>query len=230
MVNSGLPPVLPPEVRALAQRLGAAGRPSPARVTLTQAGTMRDGPTDRFAPFSARQGIDLQRPAFTWRARTGPLGCVAVTDALQDGEAWLEVRFLGLLRIAGLRGGEEAARGEMMRYLAELAWAPDAILSNPFLSWRVLDERTLRVAAGQGAARAEVELGLDEEGRIASARADDRPRHEGGRFVPRPWRGRFHDHRRHEGRWLPFAGEVGWQVEGRWFTVWQGRIERWAIA
>lgn len=223
-------PILPPEVRALALRLGAVRDPAPARVTLAQAGRMRDGPTDRFAPFSARQGIDLRQPAFTWRARTGPLGCVSVTDALQDGEARLEVRFLGLLRLAGLRGGEEAAKGELMRYLAELAWAPDAILSNPSLSWRVLDERTLRVAAGHGAARAEVELGLDGEGRIASARADDRPRHEGGRFVPRPWRGRFHDHRRHEGRWLPFAGEVGWQVDGRWFTVWQGRIERWAVA
>ena len=224
------PSVLPPEVRALALRLGATGSPSLACVTLTQSGTMREGPADRFTRFSAKQRINLHWPDFVWRARTGPLGCVSVTDEMRDGEACLEVRLLGLLRIASLRGGEDAAKGEAMRYLAELAWAPDAILLNPALSWQVLDDRRLRLAAGSGAARAEVELGLDREGRIASVEASDRPRREGERFVARPWRGQFGDYRRHEGRWLPFAGEVGWQLEGRWFTVWRGSIGSWSVA
>jgi len=228
--GSKLPSTLPPEVRALALRLGATGSPSLACVTLSQSGTMREGPADRFARFSAKQRIDLRRPNFAWRARTGPLGCISVTDAMRDGEARLEVRLLGLLRIAALRGGEEAAKGEVMRYLAELAWAPDAILLNPALSWQVVDDRRLRLAAGSGAARAEVELGLDGEGRIASVEAADRPRREGDCFVARPWRGRFMDYRRHEGRWLPFAGEVGWQLEGRWFTAWRGSIGSWSVA
>jgi len=226
----GRPPGLPAEVRALALRLGATGDPALSGVTLTQSGTMRDGPADRFRRFSAVQRIELHRPDFSWRARAGPFGCISVVDAMRGGEARLEVRLLGLLRIAGLRGGEAPAKGEVMRYLAELAWAPDAILLNPALSWQVVDGRTLRVAAGHGAARGEVELGLDEEGRIASVLAADRPRREGDGFVGRPWRGRFRGYRRHEGRWLPFRGEVGWQLEGGWFTAWRGAIGDWSIA
>ena len=223
-------PSLPSEVLALAKRLGAMGDPALSRVTLAQSGSMRDGPTDHFMRFSARQVIGLRQPEFSWRARTGPLGCISVLDAMQNGEARLEVRLLDLLRLAKVRSGDEAAKGEAMRYLAELAWAPDAILLNPSLSWHVVGERTLRVGAGTGAARGEVELGLDPEGRIASVMAPDRPRREGKGFVGRPWHGRFSDYRRHAGRWLPFAGEVGWQLDGHWFTAWKGTIEEWAVA
>jgi hypothetical protein len=180
--------------------------------------------------FRASQTINLRRPEFVWRASTGPFGCVSVTDALRDGEAELEVRAFGLLRIASVAGGAAAAKGEVMRYLAELAWAPDAILCNPWLAWTVLDGRTLRVSAGQDQARGEVELRLDESGRIADILAEHRPRKEGSTFVERPWRGRFFDYREHHGRWLPFAGEVGWVLEGQAFTAWRGTLLNWTIA
>ncbi|MFC7737184.1 hypothetical protein ACFQX4_15315 [Roseomonas sp. GCM10028921] len=64
----------PDEVRALAARLGATGDPSLLAVTLTQAGTLREGPEDRERCFSATQRIELRRPGFEWRARLGPLG------------------------------------------------------------------------------------------------------------------------------------------------------------
>jgi hypothetical protein len=102
-----------------------------------------------------------------------------------------------------------------MRYLAELAWAPDAILGNPLLAWTVVGERMLRVSAGHGQARGEVELQIDESGRIAGVLAKARPRKEAPGFVERPWRGRFFDYRQRQGRWLPFAGEVGWSSKGR---------------
>jgi len=117
-----------------------------------------------------------------------------------------------------------------MRYLAELAWAPDAILANPALVWTVIDGRTLRVSAGRDDARGEVELRLDENGRIASISAKDRPRKEGAGFVERPWAGRFCDYRRHLGRWLPFAGEVGWVLDGQAVVAWRGTIQSWTIA
>jgi hypothetical protein len=117
--------------------------------------------------FNAVQTIELRRPEFVWRASAGPFGCVSVIDALRNGEADLEVQVFRLLRIASVKGGTVAAKGEIMRYLAELPWAPDAILLNPMLAWTVVDGRTFRVSAGQGQARGEVELQLDESGRIA---------------------------------------------------------------
>lgn len=221
---------LPPEVRNLAAQLGATGSSSQSSVTLTQRGTMRDRPASREMWFRAAQTINLLRSEFEWRASTGPLGCIAVRDAMKGGEAELEVRAFGLLRIARVRGRAAAAKGEVMRYLAELAWAPDAILCNPTLAWTVVDERTLRVGAGHGPARGEIELELGESGRIAHVRAGDRPRWEGADFVERAWRGRFTDYREHRGRWLPFAAEMGWVLDGQTSVVWRGALLSWAIA
>jgi hypothetical protein len=216
---------LPGEVRDLAARLGAA---CGSLVTLRQRGTMRDSPEGRERRFRAVQTIRLQRPEFAWRASAGPFGCIAILDALQGGEARLEVTLLGLLRIAHIGGGAAIAKGEIMRYLAELAWAPDAILCNRALVWTVVDARTLRVGAAAGEAQAEVELRLDDSGRIGHVQAEDRPRKEGRGFVERPWRGRFFDYRQHLGRWLPFAGEVGWVLDGQSFVAWRGELLGWS--
>ena len=224
------PPALPREVRELAARAGATGGGLLSTVTLRQRGIMRDPPAGRKMRFRALQRINLRSCEFEWRASTGPFGCISVLDALQGEEAALEVRVFRRLRIAGVRGGAAAAKGEIMRYLAELAWAPDAILGNPTLAWRVIDARRLRVSAGDGDACGEVELRLDESGRIASIAARDRPRMEGGGFVERPWRGHFFDYRQHQNRWLPFSGEVGWVLGEQTVTAWRGEILDWNIA
>jgi len=216
---------VPREVRDLALRLGAVNDGALSRVTLTQSGAMKPGRW--WMDFTARQTIDVRRPDFEWRASFGPFGCIGVTDALTDGEARLEVRMFHRIRLAGLQGGAPAAKGEIMRYLAELAWAPDAILGNPSLDWVVADRQTFRVAAGRNAARGEVEFKLDAEGRIASVTAADRPRLQGGVIDECPWRGRFFDYRQHHGRWLPFSGEVGWVVNGRNNLYWRGTLATW---
>jgi hypothetical protein len=48
--------------------------------------------------------------------------------------------------------------------------------------------------------------------------------------LPTPWRGRFSDYRRHFGRWLPFAGEVGWEIDGKEIVYWQGKIADWGLS
>lgn len=219
---------LPHEVRDLAGRLGATGDASLSSVMLTQRGTMRDRPAGRGLRFHASQTIDLRRTEFEWRAAFGPFGCISVTDALKNGEAELGVRAFRRLRIGGVRSETAAAKGEIMRYLAELAWAPDAILCNDTLAWTVIDGRTLRVSAGRGDQHGEVELLLDESGRIGSVAAQDRPRKEGSRFIERPWRGHFCNYRKHQSRWLPFSGEVGWVLDEGAFTAWRGEILSWS--
>jgi hypothetical protein len=178
--------------------------------------------------FTATQRIDFQRPAFEWRARTGPFGLLSVCDALKDDEPILEVKMLGI-RIVSASPNPGTTKGEIMRYLAEMAWVPDAIMQNEQLHWRVLGRDTLSVAYEAPSARGEVQFSLDSDGRIASVYAPDRPRKEGAIFVERPWHGHFSDYRRHGGRWLPFAGEVGWEVDGETFVVWRGELTSWVI-
>ena len=114
-----------------------------------------------------------------------------------------------------------------MRYLAEIAFALDAILFNTELRWRVDGPDTLAVSAESDGTNAEVILGLDAEGRIVNLFAPDRPRSVIPPFLPTPWRGQFWDYRQHHGRWLPFAAEIGWEIEGELKLYWQGQMETW---
>jgi hypothetical protein len=217
---------LPPAVYDLALRLGAnphAGRD----VALRQTGRMRQDPGSVWMKFSSRQTISSYACAFEWRASTGPLGMVCVRDALSGGEGAFDVRALGFIRIAHLAPSPALTRGELMRYLAEIAWAPDAILFNTALRWRGDGPDRLIVGAGVGETEAEVLLTLDSDGRIASVFAADRPRGVKDTFTPTPWQGRFTDYRQHQGFWLPFSGEVSWTIGASAFVYWEGHIEGW---
>lgn len=180
--------------------------------------------------FRAKQTINLRRLEFEWQAGTGPFGMISVTDALKDAEANLEVRAIRCLPLGRVRGGAAAVKGEIMRYLADLAWAPDAILHNPSLTWSVINDQIMRVSAGRDHAIGTVELRMDENGLIGAVFAHDRPRKEGPGFVERPWHGRLFDYKQYHARWLPFSGEVGWIVNGQQFIAWRAEVLSWQIA
>jgi hypothetical protein len=64
-------------------------------------------------------------------------------------------RLFGSLRLARA-AGPQASKAELMRYLAELAWVPQAILHNTRLSWREIDATTIEVSAKSQAGPARV--------------------------------------------------------------------------
>lgn len=220
---------LPGPVLELAQRLGVAPDTSARQVTLTQSGDMRLGKGTRRSRFRARQTIEVSHTGFAWRATFGPFGAISVTDAYCEGEGSLDVRLFRRVSLAHMRG-PTFAKGEIMRYLAEIAWAPDAILLNRSLVWSVIDDRTLSVAAGSGTGYGAVRIDLDDEGRIGGIFAPDRPFTDGKVVEERPWSGQFTDYRRHAGRWLPFSADVGWCVDGSLANYWRGTMTSWAVA
>ena len=219
---------LPAAVYDLALRLGASPGANPKTVKLTQTGRMKARlEATAWMAFTATQTISTSECAFDWRARAGPFGMVGVRDALKDGEGRLDVTVLGLIPLARAERSSALLRGELMRYLAELPWAPEAIFCNTALRWREGGPDELAVSAGVGEAAAEVMLSLDSDGRIAGAFAPDRPRATTPPILPTPWRGRFSDYRHHGTMWLPFAGEVAWEIDGKEIVYWQGRIGSW---
>jgi len=218
----------PASVYELALRLGADPKSDPRDVRLTQTGRMKTKlDAKSWMPFTATQSISTHRCEFDWLARAGPLGMISARDALADGKGRLDVTALGFIPIARAERSPALVRGELMRYLAELPWAPDAIFHNTELRWRTDGPDTLAVSAGCGETASEVVLSLDGDGRIAGAFAPDRPRSATAPTLPTPWRGRFSDYRRHNGRWLPFAGEVAWEIDGKKIVYWQARIDQW---
>lgn len=218
---------LPRAVTELALRCGGSREPPPHSVCIRQIGSMRQGSRRSEMSFRARQRIAIAAPGFLWRADFGRFGLVHVADYFIGGTGGLEGRFLGALPFLRFAGSAAAAKGEIMRYLAELPWSPDAILRNRALDWHVLDERTLRVAAGTGASRGEVRLLLGQDGLVIAVEADDRPRLENGAAVERPWRGRFWDYREIEGRKIPLRGEGSWLLDEGEMVYWRGTIQRW---
>ena len=219
---------LPSVVFDLAKRLGAQAASTGSIVALTQTGRMKRAlGKDGWMSFAARQSMETEACGFAWRARFGPFGLISVCDALDQGVGRLDVSALGFIPMVRTPHTAALVRGELMRYLAELAWAPDAILANTALRWREGGAHEIIVAAGEGASAVEVSLGLDSAGRIATAFAPDRPRSAIDPILPTPWRGRFSDYRLHQGRWIPFAGEVAWEIDGKEEVYWQGRIESW---
>ena len=216
---------LPAEVIALAMRMGARADGASEFAAFEQLGQMWKTPGGKPADFRARQIVRVDAPGFLWRASMGP---IMVADYFVDGIGGLEVRLLGAFAIAQIVGGADAAKGEALRYLAEVPWCPDAIFFNRSLDWTVIDAKTIKVATGVGAERGEVTFDLDDNGLIVRASAPSRLYAEKGRTTSRPWRGRFWDYQLMGGRLMPLQGEVAWGLDTGDFVYWRGHMLSWS--
>jgi hypothetical protein len=223
-------PAIPATVHELAARLGVKAEGNTVAVKLTQTGRIkRKIDTESWLSFTAIQSISVNECAFDWRARAGPFGMVSAHDALKNGVGQFDITALGFIPIVRAAHSSALMRGELIRYLAELAWSPDAIVRNGELCWRQNQAGTIFVSAGSEETSVEVELTLDREGRIAGAYSPNRPRSATAPFLPTPWRGHFSDFHKHRGMWIPYVGEVGWEIDGKYHPYWQGRIEQWEV-
>jgi hypothetical protein len=216
---------LPPLVRGYLERALPPGAEIPRQVRVSQVGEMRQEPGGRWLRFSAVEDFAVAEIAYSWRARFRiiPLVRLHVVDSYNGDEGRLEARLFGLVPVMRARG-PDLAEGEAMRYLAELPWAPHAMLANSSLEWRAVDARSVEVAARVGAERAAVHLEFDDDGDVAGSFTDARPRTEGKSVVRRPWRGVFGDYGVFGGVRVPTSAEVRWELPDGEFTYWRGRI------
>jgi len=224
------PPVTPvPAIIQSFARRAVYGNRVPDTVWLSQRGEMRASRRGPWRRFAAEQVISIREPGFAWRARVqmAPLVLAHILDCYVDGEGLLEARLFGSLPFARA-AGPEANRGELMRYLGELAWAPHAMLHNPQLSWREIDPATVEVSAESPAGPAQVRL-IFENGDIVRVETDDRPRAAGRRLVPTRWEGRCCDYREIGGCRIPTRAAVSWLLEDGPFEYWRGSVTAFGI-
>ncbi|NWG76285.1 MAG: hypothetical protein HXY24_17060 [Rubrivivax sp.] len=182
---------------------------------------------ERWAPFTSTQRVVTRRPGFVWDARVAmvPGVPVYVHDAYVAGTGILHPSLGGVYALANLRGTRDVALGELMRFLAEAAWYPTALLPSQGVRWQAIDERSARATLADG----DLALTLTftfraDDGLIESVRADARGRTVGGRVEQAPWEGRWSDYAERDGMVVPLAGEVAWLLpEGRQ-PYWRGTI------
>jgi hypothetical protein len=107
------------------------GQPMVSGVRVRHTGTFNTGETeDRWKPFASDQEVVTQRPSFDWNGTVAmtPGLPVTVHDAYIAGEGVLRASVLGLFTVADMRGMGDIAEGELMRFFAESAWYPTALL------------------------------------------------------------------------------------------------------
>ncbi len=193
-------------------------------VRVTQTGEMQLAPEKPPVLFTATEHFATHEVAFVWdaRVRMAPMVGAVVVDRFAHGRGLLDARLFGTLSLAhGV--GPDTDVGEAQRYLAEIAWVPQAIAQNPELQWRSVDERRIEVGVSINSARAVVTLKFDTEGDMVGASAR-RPRQVGGKSVLTTWGGSFSAYRELGGLRVPTHAEVWWDLPERRFVYWRGNV------
>jgi len=210
---------LPAPVRRYFRAVLKEGQPIIAAATLELAGTINLSATEeRWKPFTSRQRVVTRRPGFLWDAHVSMLPGVAVrvVDSYIAGEGLLRAAVLGLFTVAKVRGGGEIARGEFMRYFAEAAWYPTALLPSQGVRWEAIDDHSANATIVDGPLTLTLLFRFNDAGLIDSFHAEARGAGVGKDMVMLPWEGRLSDYRAHDGMTVPFTGEVAWlRPEGR---------------
>jgi hypothetical protein len=222
----GLPPIVQRYFRAVLKE----GVPIVSKVKIEHVGQFNMSESgEQWLPFESRQLVTTSRPGFIWDARVKmfPGLAVFVHDAYVAGDGILRPSILGAFDLVYLHGGNEVAQGEFMRYFAEAAWYPTALLPSQGVRWEGIDERSARATMSDGPITLSLTFTFAADGLIESVRADARGRTQGKQVVMRPWEGRWRDYQWHGGMYVPSGGEVAWLLpenEGGRKPYWRGTI------
>lgn len=218
---------LPPPVQRFFRAVLRDGQPIVTGATLRHSGRFNLGETaDRWVPFTSQQRVVTRRPGFVWDARMpmAPGLVVHVHDAYVDGEGLLRPAIAGLFTLTELRGGGHIAAGELMRFFAEAAWYPTALLPSQGVRWQAVDDRSARATLADGPLTLTLHFGFGTDGLMTTVRAESRGRTVAGRVVPTPWEGRWSGHQRLHGMVVPTRGEVAWLLPEGDKPYWRGTV------
>ena len=201
------------------------GQPMVAGVSVRHTGTFNMGEdTDRWKPFASDQVVITQRPGFDWDGRVAMMPGVRVHDAYVAGEGILNAAVIGLFPVVDVRGEGAVAEGELMRFFAEAAWYPTALLPSQGVRWEAVDDSSARATLTEGDISITMLYTFDERGLIETVRTEARGRTVGGRIVPTPWHGRFWNYQERGGMRVPLDGEVAWLLPEGEKPYWRGHI------
>jgi hypothetical protein len=218
---------LPAPVQRYFRAVLEDGLPMATGVRVRYEGTFNMGETtDQWKPFTSDQKVVTQRPGFDWDARIAMMPGLPVRahDSYVAGEGTLHASLLGLFTVADQRGTDDMAEGELMRFFAEAAWYPTALLPSQGVRWVAVDESSAHATLTDGDISITMLFTFNEQGLIETARAESRGRMVDGNGVPMPWRCRFWSYQERGGMLVPIDGEVAWLPPEGEKPYFRGRI------
>ncbi|MCW5660254.1 MAG: hypothetical protein KIT60_21330 [Burkholderiaceae bacterium] len=218
---------LPAPVQRYFRSALTQGQPIVAAADVVHTGTFNLSESgEQWRRFTSHQRVVTRRPGFLWDGRVAMLPGLAVRvhDAYIAGEGILHPAILGLFSLIDLRGTGDVAQGELMRFFAEAAWYPTALLPSQGVKWEPVDDSSARATLRDGTIALTMTFTFDAEGMIKTVRADARGRMVSGKVVPTPWEGRWSNVQRHGGMRVPMTGEVAWLTRDGRKPYWRGSI------
>lgn len=223
---------LPAPVQRYFRAVLKQGQPIIEAVTLEHVGMFNmSSAGEQWKPFASTQRVVTRRPGFIWNAKVGmfPGVAVRVLDNYVAGQGQLRAAVLGLVTMANVQGGGEIARGEFMRWFAEAAWYPTALLPSQGVSWEAVDEHSANATVVDGPLSLTLLFGFDDAGLIVSVRAAARGAGVGKDMVMLPWLCALSNYQPQQGMMLPMAGEAAWlRPEGR-KAYFRGTVRRMSV-
>jgi hypothetical protein len=216
---------LPAPVRRFFRAVLTDGQPIVTAVSVEHSGSFDMGKAaPQWKPFSSRQRVVTRRPGFDWDARIMLLPGVPVHihDAYVAGNGLLRGAVFGLIPVVNMEDSPELARGELLRFFAESAWYPTALLPSQGVRWQAIDDSSARATLTDGAISVTLTFRFQPDGPIDTMRAESRGRAVGGVTVATPWQGRFWNYEMHDGMQVPMEGEVAWILPEGPRPYWRG--------
>ena len=181
-----------------------------ATATFELAGTINMSSTggEQWKPFTSSQRAVTHRPGFLWNGRVSMLPGLAahVHDSYIAGTGMLHAAMLGLYTVADVQGDGEIARGELMRYFAEMSWYPTALLPSQGVRWAAVDERSANATLVDGPISLTLLFRFDDAGLITSVHADARGAGVGKDMVMLPWDCSVSNYQLRHGMMVPTRG------------------------
>jgi hypothetical protein len=182
--------------------------------------------TDQWKPFISDQQVIMQRPGFDWNGRVTVLPGIPVLvhDAYIAGEGILHAALFGLFPLVNLRGTGDIAKGELMRFFAEAAWYPTALLPSQGVQWEAVSDRAAQATLIEDSVSITLLFRFNEQDLIETVQAEARGRTVGSKIVPTPWFGHFWNYAERSGMQVPLEGEVAWILPDGAKPYWRGSL------
>jgi hypothetical protein len=214
---------LPAPVQRYFRAVLKDGQPIIAAATIEMAGTINMSVTaEQWKPFTSQQRVVTSvagsRPGFLWNAQVHMFPGVPahVEDSYIAGQGQLIAKLLGLFSVANVQGGGELARGEFMRYFAEAAWYPTALLPSQGVRWHAVDDASANATIVDGPITLTMLFRFNDAGLISSVRAESRGAGVGKDMAMLPWDCGFSNYQPQHGVLIPMTGEAAWvRPDGR---------------
>lgn len=220
---------LPTPVQRFFRTVLKDGQPIIEAISMEHVGTFNlSEAAEQWKPFTSTQRVVTHRPGFDWDARISmmPGLPVHVHDAYIAGEGIMHAAVLGLVSMADQHGTGDLAQGELMRFFAEAAWYPTALLPSQGVFWNAVDNHSARATLKDGDLSLTLLFRFNKDGLIDTVRAEARGRMVDGTTVPVPWQCRFWNYAIRDGMSVPLEGEVAWLLPEGVKTYFRGRITK----